>query len=102
MITKTYSVTGMKCGGCVDSVKTALKRSPQVIDAIVQLDAPQAIVSLRQEVPVQDLQELVSQSGNYRIAENATEAEGMTTGISKKTGMEKVAGLLLHKKDCCK
>lgn len=102
MITKTYSVTGMKCSGCVDSVKAALKQSPNVIDAIVQLNAPQAIVSLRQEIPVGELQNLVSKAGGYNIAEAAIESAGIAAEAPQKTTVEKIAGLFHHKKDCCK
>lgn len=42
----TLSVTGMTCGGCVETVKRALEKVPGVISAEVDLTAKRAVVTV--------------------------------------------------------
>ena len=45
METITLKVGGMSCGGCVASVTRALKATPGVTDAVVRLDARDAMIT---------------------------------------------------------
>ena len=45
METVTLNVDGMSCGGCAASVTRALKATPGVSDAVVELAAKQATVT---------------------------------------------------------
>lgn len=100
MIVKMYRVEGMNCGGCVSAVKTALKELPGVIEAQVQLDAPEAIISMESTLPEEKLQEALSSAGGYRIWELA-EDTGKKTSATRKT-FQKTLGIFQHKKECCK
>ncbi len=42
----TLAVSGMTCGGCVESVKRALEKVPGVLSAEVDLTAKRAIVTV--------------------------------------------------------
>lgn len=97
MIVKMYKVEGMSCGGCVAAVKTALKTVPEVIEAQVQLKAPEAIISMHTDAGITKLQEALAATGHYRISE-------MAEGEEKKAVSEKksMLGFLSPKKDCCK
>ncbi len=44
MVTQTYPVQGMTCGGCVRHVEKALRATPGVLNATVDLTASNATV----------------------------------------------------------
>lgn len=102
MITKMYAVSGMNCDGCVTIVKNALKNIPEVIEAQVHLSEPQAIVSMRKEIPLPELQEIISGSGHYAIAEIEEKRSEAISAQPQKKSFGKVFGALHTKKDCCK
>lgn len=52
METKTYTVNGMTCGHCVNSVSTEVGRIPGVSD--VQVDLASGAVTVTSEQPVDD------------------------------------------------
>lgn len=62
-----YTITGMTCGGCVDSVKKALEEVKGVVEASVQLDRPQATLVTDRSVRLRTLREKLQAIGNYRI-----------------------------------
>lgn len=102
MITKMYAVSGMSCEGCVENVKNAFKKIPDIIAAQVHLSEPQAIVSMRKEVPLTELQQTVSESGNYSIAEIEEAKADVLSAQPQKKGFNKLFMALHAKKDCCK
>lgn len=63
----TYQITGMSCNGCRTSVEKALN-SIDGIDASVTLDPPIATVTMEKHVPIEKLQEALSEAGNYSIS----------------------------------
>jgi copper chaperone CopZ len=85
-MTHTYSITGMTCGNCVAKVKSELLKLGDVLEADVQLNSPQATISMQKHIPVSVLQNVVAKAGNYTISEtghpniskemNTGEAEG--------------------------
>lgn len=52
MATKTYTVTGMTCSHCVDSVGSEIRQIPGVTD--VQVDLASGVVTVTSEQPVDD------------------------------------------------
>lgn len=52
METKTYTVTGMTCGHCVNSVSSEVARIPGVND--VQVDLTSGTVTVTSDQPVED------------------------------------------------
>ena len=66
---KNYELTGMSCGGCVNTVTQALMRVPGVEKADVQLNPQCAVITLNQSVDVKDLQAGISKAGHYTIKE---------------------------------
>lgn len=102
MITKMYAVSGMMCDGCITNVKNTLKNIPGVIEAQVHLSEPQAIVSMQQEIPVSELQQVFSKDGHYSISEIEEEKADALSAHAQKRGFNKILGALHAKKDCCK
>ena len=67
---KNYQIQGMSCSGCVNSVKNALLKVPEVTQAEVHLNPQGAIITMNKAIDVKDLQIQLSQSGHYTIKES--------------------------------
>lgn len=97
-----YSVSGMKCSGCVDAVRAAVKQLPEVIEAQIHLSSPQAIISMKEDVDVEKLQQVLLLKGDYHIYE-IEEARGEQKPAKKRQKkLKEVWSLFQHKKECCK
>ena len=68
-MTHTYNITGMTCGGCVAKAKSELLKIGDILEANVQLAAPQATIVMHKHVPVAELQQALRKAGNYVISE---------------------------------
>jgi copper chaperone CopZ len=97
-----YKVEGMSCGGCIETVKSALKSMPGVIEAIVRLEEPQAIVSMQDSISIEEIAGVVSASGHYRIEEIADPVPASSGASAGESGKKKIWKIFGHKKDCCK
>ena len=64
---KKYELSGMSCGGCVNSVRQILLQIPDVIVAEIQLNPPTAVLTMNKDIALEKLQEQLAQSGNYII-----------------------------------
>jgi copper chaperone CopZ len=63
----------MTCNGCVAKVKSELLKLPDVTNAEVQLDTPQATITMQKHISTARLQEAIAKAGTkYSI----TEADG--------------------------
>ncbi len=69
-MTHTYKVTGMTCTNCVAKVKNELLKLGDVTEAEVQLNDPQATITMQKHIPLRDLQSALDKAGNYTIAES--------------------------------
>jgi copper chaperone CopZ len=52
IMTHTYHINGMTCSSCVGKVKSELLKLGDVTEARVQLQAPQATISMQQHIPI--------------------------------------------------
>jgi copper chaperone CopZ len=77
-MTHTYKIAGMTCGSCVARVKSELLKLGDVISADIQLQAPQAVISMSKHISTAVLQQAISKAGNYTIAETAEHLAGTT------------------------
>lgn len=73
-MTHTYNITGMTCNNCVASVKNDLLKTPHITAADVQLNAPQATITMDKHLPVAQLQQAIT-NPKYKITE-ANESSG--------------------------
>jgi len=84
-MTHTYNITGMTCNNCVAKVRSELLKTPEVLEADVKLDAPQATITMQKHIPISRLEEAVAKAGaKYAIAEadggmHAMDMEEMVT-----------------------
>jgi copper chaperone len=68
-----YELSGMNCGGCVSSVKSALLKLPEVQEAEIQLHPQSAVLTMSKAIDVKDLQAQLKKTGHYTIKEVATQ-----------------------------
>jgi copper chaperone CopZ len=68
-MTHKYSINGMTCNGCVAKVKSELLKLGDIVEADVQLDAPQATITMQKHIPLTQLQSALNKAGNYTITE---------------------------------
>ena len=66
---KHYTLTGMSCGGCVNTVKQALLRIQGITEADVLLEPQSAVLTHSKPVDIIQLQAELSKSGHYTIRE---------------------------------
>jgi cation transport ATPase len=59
----------MTCGSCVARVKSELLKLGDILSADIQLQSPQASITMNKHVPTVALQQAVSKAGHYTIAE---------------------------------
>ncbi|HUQ97768.1 MAG TPA: heavy metal-associated domain-containing protein, partial [Chitinophagaceae bacterium] len=71
-MTHQYTITGLTCAGCVAKAKSAFLKLGAVTEAAVQLEAPQATITMQQHIPLPTLQSALDAAGAYTI----TEADG--------------------------
>lgn len=67
---QTFKINGMSCGGCKQTVETALKSVEGVTSVQVSLVPPQAIVEKADSVTLDQLNASLSEAGNYSIGED--------------------------------
>jgi len=68
MITK-YTVSGMTCGHCVNSVTEEVSEVDGVSNVSVTLDGGQMLVESDEHVPFDAIIEAVREAGNYTVVE---------------------------------
>jgi cation transport ATPase len=76
-MTHSYSITGMTCSGCVGKVKSELLKLADITVAEVQLQAPQATITMLHHVPTATLQHAISKAGNFSITDWGNHSQEM-------------------------
>ncbi|MCS6988913.1 MAG: DUF4396 domain-containing protein [Chloroherpetonaceae bacterium] len=64
-----YAVSGMRCDGCAKSVKAALESIDGVESASVSLLPPKAVLALKRDVPLSELNRALKSVGDYALSE---------------------------------
>ena len=81
----TYYVQGMSCQGCRKHVQKALDSVPGVDSATVDLEKGEALIQSNSHIPIETLQEYLSQSGgHYSISEDLVPNKNETNKIPQK------------------
>lgn len=63
----SYTIHGMTCNSCVVRIKNALLTNKNILAADIQLDSPQATITMREHVGISELKSLVSKAGNFEL-----------------------------------
>ena len=65
----TYTISGMTCDNCAAKVKSELLKLGDITEANVQLESPQATITMQKHIPTQVLQNAISKAGTYTITD---------------------------------
>ncbi|MEO8404029.1 MAG: MauE/DoxX family redox-associated membrane protein [Chitinophagaceae bacterium] len=68
-MTHTYQVNGMTCNGCVNKVKIELLKLVDILKVELQLDYPQATITMKKHIATDKLQQAISKAGHYTITD---------------------------------
>jgi copper chaperone CopZ len=66
---RRYRISGLTCANCEAKVKSALLTLPFISTAEVSKENGFATITMDQEIPLGELQDAISNKGNYRITE---------------------------------
>lgn len=66
-MTHTYQIKGMTCQNCVAKAKSALLSLGDVSEAEIQLQTPQATITMLKHIPTTVLQNAISKAGEFVI-----------------------------------
>lgn len=90
---RIYTVTGMTCNGCRAKVEAQLNQIPNVVLAQVQLEQNKAIITSKQEIPLELLQDELSEK--YTITAEETLNRPKTAVLDSKSELKRLYPLLL-------
>jgi copper chaperone CopZ len=68
-MTHTYKVSGMTCGKCAVTVKNKLEGISGIEKAVVTLDPPKVVITMKHHVPIGIINKALSGAGNYSLIE---------------------------------
>jgi cation transport ATPase len=68
-MTHTYQVAGMTCNACVSRVKIELLKLVDILKVELQLDYPQATITMKKHIATDKLQQAISKAGHYTITD---------------------------------
>ena len=91
----TYNISGMTCGNCVAKAKSALLKIGDISEADVQLQAPQATISMQNHIPLKTLQAALTRAGNYIITEAGSENNSSVQEAETRSWIEIYKPILL-------
>lgn len=94
-MTHTYNITGFTCNGCVSKAKNELLKTGDIINADVQLQAPQATINMKKHIPLSALQNALSKAGNFSIEEADGGMHYSTTNEEIKSWLKTYKPILL-------
>lgn len=72
-MTHAYKITGMTCGSCVARVKSGLLKLGDVLSAEIQLQSPQAVISMSKHIATAVLQQAIEKAGDFTISDLTSE-----------------------------
>jgi copper chaperone CopZ len=85
----------MTCNGCVTKAKSELLTIGAITEVNVQLETPQAIISMHKHIPVETLQKALNKAGNYTITETDGGMHHVMTGEETKSWLSTYKPILV-------
>jgi copper chaperone CopZ len=68
-MTHTYQIDGMHCGSCVANIKNELLKLGDITNANIQLENPQATITMQRHITTDKLQLAIAKAGAFTIKE---------------------------------
>ncbi|MEM7085120.1 MAG: MauE/DoxX family redox-associated membrane protein [Bacteroidota bacterium] len=88
---RTYHINGMTCNGCRSAVEKGLNELSEVLQATVNLDKAEALVSSEKEVSLEKLQGALGSKYSIAVKKN----EVTENGVKEKSKFQQLKPLLL-------
>ena len=79
---QTFPLPGISCGKCVAKITDRLKEHPEILEAKVTLDPPEAKVTTRSALDNEELNRWLAPAGDYRVGR--TDKQNPTTDLPAK------------------
>ena len=70
-MTHTYQIDGMHCSSCISKVKNELLKIGGITGAQIQLQSPQATITMEKHISITELQQAVAKAGSFSFKEMA-------------------------------
>ncbi len=65
MLTRSYQIAGMCCEHCITHVQTALESLPEIESLKVQIEEPQAVITLKSDIEDEKIIAVINNAGHY-------------------------------------
>lgn len=85
-MTHTYNISGITCSSCVVKVKSELLKLGDVLNAEVQIDAPQATITMQKHITTAQLQKAISNAGAKYIISEAEQQQHHASNTAADSG----------------
>lgn len=85
-MTHTYNISGITCSSCVAKVKSELLKLGDVLNAEVQIDAPQATITMQKHITTAQLQKAISNAGAKYIISEAEQQQHHASNTAADSG----------------
>ena len=84
-MTHTYQIDGMHCNSCISKVKNELHKIGAIKEAQIQLQSPQATITIEKHVSISELQQAVAKAGSFSLIEMAGDKHHEMTNREEKS-----------------
>ena len=84
-MTHTYQIDGMHCNSCISKVKNELLKIGAITGAQIQLQSPQATITMEKHVSTTELQRAVAKAGSFSLMEMAEDNHYEMTNSEEKS-----------------
>ncbi len=91
---QNFPLTGMSCGSCVNKITARLREHPDISEAVVTLEPPQARITTRVAFSDDTMNEWLRPLGKYRVEARA--ADDKPADMEKKTSYRPLVILLAY------
>ena len=68
-MTHTYQIDGMHCNSCISKVKNELLKIGAITEAQIQLQSPQATITMEKHISTAELRQAVTKAGSFSLKE---------------------------------
>ena len=84
-MTHAYQIDGMHCNSCISKVKNELLKIGAITGAQIQLQSPQATITMEKHVSTTELQRAVAKAGSFSLLEMTEDNHYETTNSEEKS-----------------
>ncbi|HET6768009.1 MAG TPA: MauE/DoxX family redox-associated membrane protein [Chitinophagaceae bacterium] len=84
-MTHTYQIDGMHCNSCISKVKNELLKIGAITEAEIQLESPQATITMEKHIPTDELQRAVARAGSFSLKTSVRNTQDLISQTDEKS-----------------